>query len=311
MLGQTVTDVIEQDYEAGTNYIDIELNGLTNGFYISRITIGDKYTVVKKLMLIYGSQHLITGGGGINTQLNKSSYTYLETILYSLAASSSIIGRKTFTNLPVFNGDTLDLGNLTIERYCPGIPSVMYEGHIYSTVLIGPQCWLKENLDVGTIIPGIQNASDNGFIEKYCYDEDPDNCITYGGLYQWKEAMQYSTTYGVQGICPPGWHIPTINEFETLKNTVGYDGNALKAIGQGSGLGAGTNRSGFSALLAGERFIYGNFTGIGILTYIWTSVEDNYNTEEAYALELWYDSSSSPVFKQYKLDGLSVRCLKD
>ena len=102
MLGQSVIDVIEKTFDAGTNYIDIELNGLPNGFYISRITIDDKYTVVKKMMLIYGSQHLITSGSAVNSQLNKFENIYLETILDSLVATSSIIGRKTFTNLPVF-----------------------------------------------------------------------------------------------------------------------------------------------------------------------------------------------------------------
>ena len=52
LLGQTVANMIEETFDAGTNYIDIELNGLPNGFYISRITIDNKYTVVKKMMLI-------------------------------------------------------------------------------------------------------------------------------------------------------------------------------------------------------------------------------------------------------------------
>ena len=94
---------------------------------------------------------------------------------------------------------------------------------------IGNQCWLKENLDVGTMVEGSQNqGGHNGVIEKYCYNDDPSNCQTYGGLYQWHEAMQSSTTPAVQGICPPGWHIPTLAELETLKNEVEGDGNALK-----------------------------------------------------------------------------------
>ncbi len=170
LLGQSVADVIEQTFDAGTNYIDIELNGLPNGFYISRITIDNKYTVVKKLMLIYGSQHLTTSGGTITTQLNKPNNTYLDISLDSLVATSAIIGRKTFTGLPNFVSGTLDLGNLTIERYCPGTPTVLYEGKTYHTVQIGNQCWLKENLDVGVMIN--RNSADsmqnNGILEKYC-----------------------------------------------------------------------------------------------------------------------------------------------
>jgi len=98
-----------------------------------------------------------------------------------------------------------------------------------------------------------QNQTNSGIIEKYCYNNDTNNCNTYCGLYQWNEAMQYVTTPSAQGICPNGWHIPTKAEFEKLANTVDNDGNALKAIGQGTGSGAGTDTSGFSALLAGSR----------------------------------------------------------
>jgi len=306
LLGQTVADVIEETFDAGTNYIDIELNGLPNGFYISRISIDDKYTVVKKLMLIYGSQHLITSGGTINTQLNKPNNTTLETILDSLVATSTIIGRKTFTNLPAFNGGTLDLGNLTVERYCPGTPVVTYEGKTYNTVQIGSQCWLKENLDVGTMIQGSADATDNGVIEKYCYDNDPNNCVTYGGLYQWNEAMQYSTFEGSKGICPTGWHIPTYAEFQTLSTTVSADGNALKEIGQGTG----TNISGFSALLAGARYSGGNFDYLGIIPFFWSSTQVSASTAITLSLD-YYGSNIYSDIHAYKDYGFSVRCLKD
>ena len=88
---------------------------------------------------------------------------------------------------------------------CPGIPTVTYAGKTYNTVQIGSQCWLKENLDVGTMINSTSSGyqqTNNSIIEKYCYDNNPANCETYGGLYEWPEAMQYSTTPGTKGICP-------------------------------------------------------------------------------------------------------------
>jgi uncharacterized protein (TIGR02145 family) len=308
-LGEIVTNEIERYFNTGTNYIDIELNGLPNGFYISRMTIDDKYTVVKKLMLIYGSQHLTTSGGPIYRPLNKPKNTYLETNIDSLVATSSIIGRKTFTNLPSIISDTLDLGNLTIERFCPDCPTVLYEGKTYHTVQIGNQCWLKENLDVGTMIQGSQDQTNNGVIEKYCYDNDPNNCITYGGLYQWDEAMQYVTNEGATGICPPGWHIPTLAELETLAATVNNDGNSLKAIGQGGGAGAGTNTSGFSALLAGIRNYNGYFGYLGYYADFWSSTE--YNADNAYRLYLLSDDGSVLLYQNTKDYGFSVRCIKN
>jgi uncharacterized protein (TIGR02145 family) len=309
LLGQTVADVIEQAFDAGTNYIDIELNGLPNGFYISRITIDDKYTVVKKLMLIYGSQHLTTSVGPINTPLNKPNNTSLDTNIDSLVATSSIIGRKTFTNLPSIISDTLDLGNLTIERYCPGTPTVFYEGKTYNTVQIGNQCWLRENLDVGVMILGSQEQTNNGVIEKYCYDNDPNNCNTYGGLYQWDETMQYVTTEGAQGICPPGWHLPTLAKFQALAASVNNDGNALKREDQGSGGGQGTNTSGFSALLAGGRYGGGNFYYFGIYATFWSSTE--INATFVRTLFLTTNDSGIGLDTNVKGYGFSVRCIKD
>jgi len=55
-----------------------------------------------------------------------------------------------------------------------------YEGQVYNTVLIGNQCWFKENLNIGTMINGSENMSDDGVFEKYCYDDDPANCEIYG-----------------------------------------------------------------------------------------------------------------------------------
>jgi hypothetical protein len=68
---------------------------------------------------------------------------------------------------------------------CPGIPTVAYDGQVYHTIQIGSQCWMKENLNVGVMIPGTQWMHDDGIIEKYCYDNDPDNSTKYVGLYEW------------------------------------------------------------------------------------------------------------------------------
>jgi uncharacterized protein (TIGR02145 family) len=310
-IGQKVRADIEKYFTAGNNYIDLELNGLANGFYIARINVDGRYNVIRKLMLIYGSQHLITSGGAITSQLNKPSNTYLETNLDSLVATSLIIGRKTFTSLPNIVSGSLDLGNLTIERYCPGIPTITYESKTYHTLQIGSQCWLKENLDVGTMINGSTQADsmrNNGILEKYCYNNDAANCSTFGGLYQWDEAMQYVRDDGAKGICPTGWHIPNIAELNTLNLAVGGDGNALKEIGQGSGAGAGTNTSGFSALLAGKRDYSGGYSALGNFAVFWSSTDTSATVVNYLYLYYIYN----PIYMNYhtKGDGISVRCLK-
>jgi uncharacterized protein (TIGR02145 family) len=191
----------------------------------------------------------------------------------------------------------------TAEWVCGN--TLEYSGKIYNTVQVGSQCWLKENLDVGTMILGSDTAKDNGIIEKYCYSNDTSNCNTYGGLYQWNEAMQYTTTPGTKGICPLGWHFPASAEFQILSNIVGGDGNALKAIGQGTG----TNTSGFSALLAGSRGYDGYFHYLLDYAIFWSSTEGD--STFAYYMYLYYSSSGIGLDGFYKAYGLSVRCLQD
>jgi uncharacterized protein (TIGR02145 family) len=318
-IGQKVRADIEKYFTAGNNSIDLELNGLANGFYIARINVDGRYNVIRKLMLIYGSQHLISSTG-TNTGVSKSNplgKISLSTSLDSLVAISTIIGRKTFLNLPNFTGNTLDLGNTLIERYCPSIPTVTYSGKTYNTIQIGTQCWLKENLDVGTMIDSLANSSNNGIIEKYCYGNNPANCTTYGGLYQWAEAVQYQNgatnttvtnpplTGNVQGICPSGWHIPTYAEYQTLGTAVGNDGNALRAVGRG----AGTNTSGFSALWAGYRFNGGFFVLLDYYTHFWSSSE--FSASDAINMLLYNSDSTIFFYFNYKVNGFSVRCTKD
>ena len=216
-----------------------------------------------------------------------------------------------------------DITNITFTDvpFTCGTNTITYAGQTYNTVLIGSQCWLKENLNIGTRIDGSSNQSANGTIEKYCYSDLDANCTTYGGLYQWAEAVQYqngatNTTSpspafsgNVQGICPTGWHIPTKEEYQALVTTVSNDANALKAIGQGTGSGAGTNTSGFSALLAGCRTINGAFGNLGTDTYYWRSTE--YNATIAYVLNFYGYNSSIPLGYDNKEYGFSIRCVKD
>jgi uncharacterized protein (TIGR02145 family) len=121
--------------------------------------------------------------------------------------------------------------------------------------------------------------------------------------------MQYTTTPGTQGICPNGWHIPTLAEFETIRDAVVGDGNALKPIGQGTGGGAGTNTSGFSALLAGYRSFDVFFTSLSTFAIFWSSTE--YDVGVAYDLNLFNVNSSFTLDYFNKDYGFSVRCLQD
>lgn len=199
------------------------------------------------------------------------------------------------------------------------------DNHEYATVQIGVQCWMAQNLNIGTRISGSSNQANNTTIEKYCYNNTESNCTTYGGLYQWNEMMNYSTTPGVQGICPDGWHVPTDAEWCTLEQEVdptitcsstgwrGVDGGGkLKETGTphwtSPNTGA-TNSSGFTALPGGYRNTDGVFNYVNLSGSWWSSSPNS--ASHAWYRNLYYDYAQ--VLRNYynKSGGFSVRCLKD
>ncbi len=213
---------------------------------------------------------------------------------------------------------------------CPGTPSVTYEGQTYNTVQIFSQCWIKENLNVGTMIQGMQNMANNGIIEKYCYNNQPDSCTKYGGLYQWDEMMQYVTQQGVQGICPPGWHLPTDEDWKIMEGAMdsqygmganiwdysglrGFDvGKNLKTTSGWKNNGNGTDLLGFSALPGSYRILSGTFDLTGYEGVWWMSTASAINY--AWYRNLWFSSPKAGRFNDsysFKDYGFSVRCLKD
>ena len=119
ILGQKVIAEIKKYYPAGNSAIDLELNGLPNGIYFARVNINDQFTVVKKLMLLYGSQHLSSASNDQSSlsALNKSIYghhTTLDTKIDSLVVTGPLIGKKVIINLPPMTGNSLNLGDLLI-----------------------------------------------------------------------------------------------------------------------------------------------------------------------------------------------------
>ncbi len=198
---------------------------------------------------------------------------------------------------------------------CPGIPTITYEGKTYNTVQIDDKCWLKENLNVGNMIvsdSATHNQTDNGILEKYCYNNDESYCDKYGGLYQWDEAMRYSTTEGAQGICPDGWHIPTSDEFAELRLSVSGLTNLVLAEGQDNNDDEKTNLSGFSGLYSGYRAgTDGSLFGEAKFTLYYSSTEAGYQLKDAGTQILRYDRIGIDYLNYRKNHGYSIRCLKD
>ncbi|MBE0646231.1 MAG: hypothetical protein IH596_00435 [Bacteroidales bacterium] len=187
------------------------------------------------------------------------------------------------------------------------------DGKVYPTVVLGSQCWMASNLNYGNVIASSQVQRDNCLFEKYCLSDNPVNCTSYGGMYQWDEMMDYAADNGAQGFCPPGWHIPTEAEWNTLFNVFisnGFAGNALKYTGY----------SGFNGQMEGIRFHNSTWrflTTNPILrsTMIWSSTARGSDKAWAHGMnEVVVDNDYTPSVSFYpssRINAFSVRCIRD
>jgi uncharacterized protein (TIGR02145 family) len=193
------------------------------------------------------------------------------------------------------------------------------DGNGYSTVTIGSQVWMRENLRTTKYNNGtaITMVSDKdiwaGMItEAYCWYSNNEASYkeVYGALYNW-----YAVNTGI--LCPNGWHVPNLNDWITLQNFVGgdaYGGAKLKEAGtshwKSPNVGA-TNETGFTGLPGGDRDHYGNFYDLQYEGRFWSSTEVSSYT--AHYASLKYDDSSIYILHSYpdERHGNSVRCLKN
>jgi len=178
-------------------------------------------------------------------------------------------------------------------------------GKTYKTVKIGGKTWMAENLNYDT-------ADGTG---SWCYDDKPENCVTYGRLYNWNTAMagKSSSTANpseVRGVCPSGWHLPSRAEWDALETAAGGSvaGKNLKST-TGWYTNSGTDKYGFSALPGGYRFSDGNFHSAGNYGYWWTATEDD--GSYAYYRGMYYDFDYVREPDYGKSNGFSVRCVGD
>jgi uncharacterized protein (TIGR02145 family) len=157
-------------------------------------------------------------------------------------------------------------GTGSIEvKDCPDNITDSRDGEVYAVVCIGTQKWLQENLRF--------NASGSR-----CYGDVPGNCALYGRMYSWNTVMSGAAASalnpsGVRGVCPAGWHVPSMaewNQLIALFGGVNLAGAALKSVTGWNQPNPATNASGFS-LLPGGFFVNGGFASIGDLTYLWST----------------------------------------
>jgi uncharacterized protein (TIGR02145 family) len=185
------------------------------------------------------------------------------------------------------------------------------DGKAYKTTQIGGKTWMAENLNYFDI-EGAASSIKND----WCYWDKPENCESAGRLYTWKVA---------QRICPEGWRLPTKADWESLLQEVGADSlneilwkgsSKLKSVNGWENEGSGTDDFGFTALPAGMKFTtrtQDGFTYHGCSSLMWAATEADGGAADSLAYHMYLDCSNDNAIVNTvrKINGLSVRCVKD
>jgi uncharacterized protein (TIGR02145 family) len=200
------------------------------------------------------------------------------------------------------------------------------DGNYYSTIILGTQEWMAENLRVihycvGGIIPNVTTGPEWGTITTGAwssFENNSQNELIYGKLYN---------GYAATGACPCGWHLPSNDEWDVLMNYLGGElvaGGKMKTTGTietGTGLWSSqnnnaTNESNFSGIPGGFRDggLAGMYSSLHFNGYFWTSTPGD---NPAFGPSTLYYRSLAGfdgiLYKSMlaKRSGASVRCVKD
>jgi uncharacterized protein (TIGR02145 family) len=222
----------------------------------------------------------------------------------------------------------------------PGAGGIDQEGDAFTSVIIGSQEWMSENLSVasysdGTVIPQVTDPNEWSVLTTgaWCWfnNDSATYAADYGRLYNWYavagiyDAASEANPALRKQLAPAGWHVPSDTEWSTMINFLdpsadggnndNLAGGMMKTTGtiqDGTGLWnepneMASNESGFSGVPGGGRFE--EYEPFGIFGYWWSSSE--YENDNAWYRYLNYGSASSFRNYDFKHFGFSVRCLRD
>lgn len=199
-------------------------------------------------------------------------------------------------------------------------------GNSYTTVKIGNQTWLEQNLrstkyNDGTDIPFATNVSEwqdftNNQTAGMCWfdDDQAANELPYGGLYNFYAID--TLVNGNKNVCPVGFHVPLKSELDTLQfalDSILVAGGHMKHAGTSYWSAPNTgadNSSGFTAYPAGRRGPSGTFAGQGTNNYLRSST-GIVSTVNAYYGLLSNGNEQFSVISWNRGIGMSVRCVRD
>jgi uncharacterized protein (TIGR02145 family) len=234
----------------------------------------------------------IYSGTGVNGGIFTASAAGpgIKTITYSFTNTFGCTGSAN-QQITVLAGSAFTCGDTMTD---------VRDNHPYVTVKIGSQCWLAADLNYGTEISSILDQRDNCLPEKY---HNPASSIEHpASVYQWDEIMNYGISVADQGLCPPGWHVPSEPEWNQLFDNYIDNGFAASPLKY-------TGFSGFNALLYGVRHLSEKWDYPGFATFYWSSTMSG--TEKSWAHGMNDPDPSVSIYPAFRSNAFSVRCLKD
>jgi uncharacterized protein (TIGR02145 family) len=161
---------------------------------------------------------------------------------------------------------------------------------------------MASNLNYGNTISSSLVQYNNCISEKYCYNNLTANCNQYGGLYQWDELMNYTDTPMGQGICPPGWHVPSESDWTILFNY--YQGNSRAGRPMQD-----TIINGFKALRSGVFYLQNSMRYLDFATLFWSSTASGQSQAMAHGFNEWNFSVS--LYPALRANAFPARCVRD
>ncbi|MCX6306698.1 MAG: hypothetical protein NT040_17160 [Bacteroidetes bacterium] len=200
---------------------------------------------------------------------------------------------------------TVNIENLAVTSFtCGRLLTDIRDNKTYPTVQIGTQCWMQANLDFGFGISELLQQTDNCVAEHYFRNSK--FVDQYSIFYQWDELMRYTPAQSSQGICPPGWHVPTAAEWDQLLS-----------FNDGAGLAGGTLKdmllsNGFQSEQYGIFYlnkVWSFTTGPTAGSMYWTSTPSG--TTRAVARGINDFNLSVSRYEGARGNAFPVRCLRD
>jgi uncharacterized protein (TIGR02145 family) len=114
--------------------------------------------------------------------------------------------------------------------------------------------------------------------------------------------MRYDDTPAGQGMCPPGWHVPTEAEWTTLMNN--YQGNSLAGKPLQDSV-----FNGFRASRSGIIYLNSSMSFMGFATLFWTSTTVGQFKSISHGVNSYNYSVS--LYPSSRANAFPVRCLRD